>query len=439
MIDRITRLCLGLCLLTLSTSVFADEVIDEARRLLSNQQGSSAYRLLAPLEDERAGTPEYDFLLGISALDAGYPGQAVFALERVLAVEPDNDLARAEIGRAYFELSEFENSKAQLKTVRDSAQVPETARASMDRYLSAIEQAQGKGTKISGFLSVAAGYDSNINSGTDQSQVAIPFLGTNLLFQLVDQAREQDAGYAQIGGAINIAQPVTDTISVVGGARGYVRETEKPFSTRNMYFYGGLQKTHGKHNFTLVGQGEEFDVNTDALRYVYGAFGQWRYAVDNRRQVSFALQVSQIDYPDVPNRDAMRYVASAGYVHAFAGKREPLMYIGVYGGTEAEERNQFAQFGHELYGGRIGGSLELAPKLRGYASFSVEERDYGGQDAIFLRQRDDTQIIASAGFEYAFKERWSLRPNMSYTNNDSNIPISDYDRIVAGIDLSLRF
>jgi hypothetical protein len=151
------------------------------------------------------------------------------------------------------------------------------------------------------------------------------------------------------------------------------------------------------------------------------------------------MQISQIDYPDLPNRDAMRYVGSLAYLRAIGGKREPVIYAGVYGGVEDEDRNAFQQFGHDLYGARLGGSLELYPRVRGFASAAFEQRDYHGDDAIFLRTRDDTQFMISGGLEYAVKENWQLRPNVNYTNVDSNIPVNDFDRIVAGIDLTMRF
>lgn len=99
---------------------------DKARELLNSQQAGSAYTLLAPLSDERAGDPEFDYLLGIAALDSGQPGQAVFALERVPAVKPDDSLARSA-------LSEFETSKQEFENVKASAEVPATARATMDK------------------------------------------------------------------------------------------------------------------------------------------------------------------------------------------------------------------------------------------------------------------------------------------------------------------
>lgn len=68
------RMSLFLALLALCTAPLADQITDQARELLNSHQAGSAYTLLAPLADERAGDPDFDYLLGIAALDSGQPG-----------------------------------------------------------------------------------------------------------------------------------------------------------------------------------------------------------------------------------------------------------------------------------------------------------------------------------------------------------------------------
>lgn len=220
-------------LLVLAGTANGDTVIEQAREQLKNKQAAAAYSLLAPHADERAGDPEFDYLLGIAALDAGEPGEAVFALERVLAADPDNALARAEIARAYYALSEFETARQEFENVQNAGEVPAAARETLDRYLSLIERAQIGPSRVSVFLSVAFGYDSNVNSGTDESQVAIPILG-NLPFQLVDGALDQEDGFVTVAGGVNASHPLTKEWALVGGARGYYRNTQAPFSTADV-------------------------------------------------------------------------------------------------------------------------------------------------------------------------------------------------------------
>ena len=71
-----------------ATPVFADDVLQRAEALINLQHASQAYDLLAPLEDDRAGQPQYDYLLGLSLLEMGEAHTAIFAFERCLSVEP---------------------------------------------------------------------------------------------------------------------------------------------------------------------------------------------------------------------------------------------------------------------------------------------------------------------------------------------------------------
>ena len=303
-----------------------------------------------------------------------------------------------------------------------------------------LERAPGTSdeTIISGWLDVTGGYDSNINSGTDQSQVALPALG-NVRFRLVDGATEQGHGFAQFAGNINISHPLTEGLRAIGGARGSFRETESPFSTRDLYAYAGLAHQRGKHRFTAAGNVENYALDGDTLRNVFGGFGQWTYAMDDTSRVNFSVQGSVIEYINIPTRDVDRYVFAVGYIKALKMARDPYIFLGAYGGVEDEHNSAFPQFGHDLYGGRIGGNIGLFKQMRAYASLAMEQRDYNGDDTIFLTRRDDTQLIVSTGFEYEIKKSIKIAPEISYVNNDSNIPLSDYNRIVGSLRLRYTF
>ena len=50
----------------------------KAKSLLDANNPQAAYNLLVPLQSQRAGDPDYDYLLGVSALDLGKNTEAVF-------------------------------------------------------------------------------------------------------------------------------------------------------------------------------------------------------------------------------------------------------------------------------------------------------------------------------------------------------------------------
>lgn len=86
----------------------ADVLVRESLTLVEQGKAQQAFDRLAAVEAERAGDPDFDTVLGIAANDTGQFTRAVFALERVLTVQPGNSRARAELGRAPLPLRKAE-------------------------------------------------------------------------------------------------------------------------------------------------------------------------------------------------------------------------------------------------------------------------------------------------------------------------------------------
>ena len=145
------------------------DVLENAAILLQQKKAEPAYRLLEKHEDEYAGWWEYDYLLGVAALESGKANLAIFALQRSLAMNPKLMGAHMDLGRAYFEVNEFVPAKAEFETVlnhSDKEPVNQVAR----NYLQIIQN------KVSPvrflfryYLSTVAGYDTNANSATEST------------------------------------------------------------------------------------------------------------------------------------------------------------------------------------------------------------------------------------------------------------------------------
>ena len=80
-----TRIAVVLSLiLAFGANAAEDPTFSEAKSLIDARQHQQAYDLLKPLEEDQAGNPDYDFLLGIAALETGRNTEAIFALQRVV-------------------------------------------------------------------------------------------------------------------------------------------------------------------------------------------------------------------------------------------------------------------------------------------------------------------------------------------------------------------
>jgi tetratricopeptide (TPR) repeat protein len=212
------------CFIFLASHALAqDAVLERARALIQASQGAAAYRLLAPLEQQRAGEVEYDYLLGLAGLDAGQYTSAVFALERVLAMRPDHPQARAEIARAYFLMGENRAARHEFEAVK-RAGPPEAVALTIDQFLNALDaRERSRGAGFSAFFEAGIGIDSNVNSASATSSFAIP-LFPGLQFNLAPSARKQEDQFIALAGGSTTGEaslqaldelPV-DTVAAIG-------------------------------------------------------------------------------------------------------------------------------------------------------------------------------------------------------------------------------
>ena len=434
---KLGKAVLVAALAAFSTCASADALTDRAKQLLRDRQYKQAYELLLPQEPNRAGDPEFDYLLGISALDAGDPERAIFALERVLALQPNNHVARAEIARGYLAVGEREAARREFDTVRRQ-QIPEQAKATVDRYLSAIAAADV--TQVRRYVEAGFGYDSNVNSATSQSQIAIPGILGGIVADFSSANRRPDHFLTFAGGA-DFTRKLSPAFAIVGSGSGSVKSNidEGQFDTYNIEGNLGGRFTSGKEAFTLALQAQQFGVEAARYREAAGIVAQWQHNYHERRQSTLFAQATKLTYPTQPIRDANRGVIGIGYATAGTGDYAPALFTSVYGGQEREEADGVPHLGHDLAGIRIGGQVRMGLGWGIFANAAHERRLYGGTDPAFLVRREDRQYDVTAGISYLLYAATTLVAQISHTRNDSSIVINDFDRTVASMLVRVNF
>lgn len=431
-------LLVGLTLPTLAMAEM-DQTLQNAKQLLELKKYSEAYELLEPLEESRAGDTDFDYLLGLAGVEAGKVTRGVFALERVLATDPNNNAARVEIARGHFLLGESESAKIEFQSVKDQNPSPELTTA-IDKYMSAIDKSLGLVTSYSAYLEAGGGYDTNINSATGSGSVAVPFFGGLIINPSGDNAEKSD-GFLNFGGGISFKHPFGKAFAVFGGVDGYkkVNNSNEQFDTGSLNFNVGILAKQAVNTYTLTAQDGTFYVNGDRYRRAYGVSGQWQHDLDQSNQITAFAQISRLSYPGNDIRDVDRYVVGGGWGHLFTGDKAPVVFLSAYLGTEDERAQNVPHLGHDLYGIRAGGQLTFNPKLVGFAISSYERRNYGGPDPLFLTTRHDNQFDLSAGLQYLPGYNWVIKPQLSYTKNDANIALNEFDRTVISVSFHHDF
>lgn len=437
---RFQTLLLAVFLASSSLSAFADETLTKASEFLKQKDYKNAYELLEPLESERAGDVEYDYLLGVSAIEHGEVSRGVFALERVLAQQPNNQNARAMIAKGYFKGGEAENAKAEFNNILGQNPDPQLAKLIEDN-MSAVNKATGQATTFAAFVDFAYGFDSNINSATSNSSVGAPGIAPGLVLTLTGPSQEQSSKFMALTGGASFRTPLTKGLSLFGAAQASTRTNwnESDFDPSYTDFTLGLTYKRFIDQFTVALQRNNFDIDGDRFRKSHGVTGQWQRQIDDRNQVSVFAQTSDFNYPATGVRDAQRTIVGAGWGHAFTGDKAPVIFTSAYFGKEDTDDSAFDFLSNDIYGLRVGGQMVVNYKLVAYANASYEIREHDETDPAFLSKREDDQFDFSVGMRYLPLPGWTIKPQLSYLTNDSNISLFEFDRTVLSVNFRKDF
>jgi len=439
-----TLLALGFCLWAAGNfALAAGPDLEKADALMKQGKAAEAYSLLEPFEFEQSGNVKFDYLLGIAALDSGKPDKATLAFERVLAMDPNFAGARVDMGRAYFQLGDFTRARLEFETVL-TQHPPPAAKATIDDYLAAIEkQESAKKTKATGYFEATAGHDSNVNFATSENQIAVPALG-NLIFTLNPasvKAADDYLGFA-FGGEVN--HQINPGLGVYAGAdvRTRSNNTQDRFDTTSFDARAGLALGEGKNVVRLGVLGGRYELDGKTNRDTNGLSAEWRHLINPANQLSAFGQHNRFRFePTISVNDFDQSTLGVNWLHV-VNEGKGLVSATLFTGDERAPLR--ADGGKRFNGLRVGGQMQLNDKTELFAGLGAQFSKFDLANAAFSSPtealtRDDKQYDANLGLNWRFDKAWTLRPQVSYLRNNSNIVIYQHDRIDVSITIRRDF
>ncbi len=418
-----------------SSIVKADSLdLELARNLIVEGRPMEAYALLEPYESEQAGNTKFDYLLGLAALNSGQAGKASIILERVLTVDPLYAAARVDLGRAYYLLGDFDRAREEFTRAQE-LNPPPAALATIMQYHNEIENSYNKpSTRLSGYFEVGTGFNNNVNNATSQSQVTVPILLNSQLALNSANVKTSDdyLGMATGGEAIH---PISTDWSLYAGVDMRSRSDlkYKDFNFISLDDRAGAIFNKNAEQIRAGFVNGQFDLG-EAVNRKYNGFNvEWSHAYNSANQAVLFGQYILYRYPDptIASNDFNQTIAGLGWTHTFADGRSTV-FGSLYGGNE-RDTNLRIDGDKSIQGVRLSGQLSMGEKLNLFASGGVQWGKYDQTNSVFLVTRDDLQADLTVGLTYRYAPEWSLRPQISFIQNQSNIVIDRFDQV----DLSL--
>lgn len=405
-----------------------------AKRAAGDVKG--AYALLQANIAQKAGTPEFDYLLGISALDNGQPGEAVIALQRVLAVQPDNAQARAELARAYAQSGDIDTAKAQFETVVRDPTIPDPVRQRFNSIIGQYErEIAGGGSSVSGFVDLAAGHDSNINSATQLTSITIPLFAWLGPGQLSGNSRAVSDQFGELQAGVSGVHATGRQDRVFASVLGNWRNNfdSSTFDQASLTATGGYAHTFASRDvLSLSLQGQQFWLGGDSYRSGYGAIAQYTHLLAGGRALSLGGQYYRFDYKRDPLRDAHRMALALNYSTA-------RWVIGANGGRERTLDRAGDANSNRFAGISFGVQIPVSQRVAFVVDGGADARRYEAMDLLFMRKRSDQRVDLSAGVKWALARQLQMLAKAGWSRNNSNIPLYEYRRWTAQLGLRYEF
>jgi hypothetical protein len=380
------------------------DVLAEAERLIRAGRSADAFRLLGSHESSHAGEPLYDYLYGVAALDAGQPRLAITALERVVANDPGSTQARFELGRAW------------------SALRPRAAPAAAGGWRRGYE--------------FGAGYDSNANASTDDSD----FFGITLDPTNV----EQSSSYLTLAGWFGYTGSAGTGRVETQGRLGHRWNPDADFVDQTIASLGTALRFGDGPTVFGVGLGGWYGL-------LDGDPHQWGLSLDLSLSRSFGegwrttgmLRAAQVRYEDddftnLSALDVDQFTAAwslqrAGETGHFG--------ITVHAGVE-DEQETGVPFGNDRMGAQLYGGWRVAGGHGVGLQLGWQDIDYDEPPLFFgvFDRSDNAWTFAVTGEIRDWPARgYTLLPRVGWNRNDSNIALYEYDRLEAGLTLARSF
>lgn len=419
------------------------EALERARQLLNQSNPKQAYMELIKLESQLAGNVDYDYLLGVAALDSGKLDDAIIAFERVLAVRPNHAGAQMDLARAYFMTGSFDLAEAAFKQLAES-NPPPIAQQTINRYLEAIKARKRQTTAgWSGYAELGIGYDDNITGVPSDFGAAAQQSFGIVGIEATGNSIKRKAAFGNAAGAMEYSHPIAQGWGVFGGAevrgRGYDGESDFNSLSGDVRFGTALndgptqwRALAGYMAFNQDGAAETEPMITNDRRSAY-ALGEWKHMLDQKTQVGLGLQYSQVRFPTNDVEDFNQIFLSASWLRSFESKGVPLLFVSAFV-SDDEAVNK-------LPDGVTDKSKNLAG-LRGYLQYSLTPKlnTFGALGFVLRRDKDDfarSTTVAEGedrfgefvlGLNWEFRKTCAVRAQWSYTRNASNIDLYDFKR-----------
>jgi tetratricopeptide (TPR) repeat protein len=428
------QLLLASCLAGLGAQASAagDQSLSDLRRLVDAGQFDAAFKQ-ATTQAALQGSPHYDFLLGVAAVNSGHLAQGVLALERHLAVVPANDRARLDLAKGYYELGDYYRARQEFEFVLRYSP-PKDVQVNIQKYLDAMQTREVITSRASSrsYIEVGLGKDSNVNAGTYKSQID---LLTGPIILSDPNASEAQSSFVQVSGGTQWLRRVDTSLAVFAGLDFDLKHNPAAtqYNTTNLGGYSGFSVGKGSGLYRLTLSEGQMRVNGEKYRNTLSVTGEGQFSLGQGYSATGVAQYSELAHAqENAVRDARMMTLGAGVQRTFQSAWHPTVGAQV---TVAKESNLHLRddLSRQVMTARLSLAANPTERLSISAGLSRQQSSFDLADIAFGTVREDAMWSLDLGANYLWDRHWLIRADLQYTDNESNQGLYNYRRSLVGL------
>jgi hypothetical protein len=390
----------------------------------------------------------------VRAIEEGKLRTARTTLQDLLADNPSLHRARLELARVYYLSRDYAEARREAERVLDDPNTPPSVRTTVLAFLAQIAEEEKQFAQRHTFTpSIYAGlmYDSNVNIGPARDVIDIGPLAGGTIDP--DSRPKSDMAWVinpalshvynpgrrfELGEESGLFLWQTDLSAYY---RGYFDETDFNLGVLTLRT-GPAWVVPGDWRAWIGLQGDQIWFGGDSLALFSSLNPGVTWEIGDATELTVEGALTDRNYwdDDDAGREGVESAAAVNLTRYFSNRTVAVQVGVAYSDFDADE----ARFGYqapELHGGVI---VEAWPGGVVYARIGYRNYDFGGTEPLFPGiSRDDDEMRYAAGFEHDFRggtlDRWSLQGSWIYTDNQSNVPIYEYDRSVVNLGMARNF
>lgn len=410
------------------------DVPDEIKVLIEQKKPKDAYEL-GLRHPEMMGDPLFDYFFGVAAVEAGRASYGVLALERVLLSNPNDDLARLELARAYFTIGDYQRAREEFEIVKKS-RPPAGVVSTINIYLDAIDRKEGElKVQYGVYGELGIGYSNNVNTAAAINNIILPYVGPVQL-STTSQPQPSMFSYTLIGA--NVSVPVGTNTHVFAN----VNNSAQRYSQVNGYDLNvtnattGVKTIDGDNEYKVVGFGSLAKLDQVPVPNTLGAGVEYVRHLTGTQSILLGGGTSSLAYGSQYGAyDSNLSVATAGYRKTFpTTKWSPVVDVMANVANQNNTSNR-PDLGRKIAGGNVQLSMLPTDKLGISVGAGYARSNYGGTDPLFLTNRSDNLLSGNAVVQYKLTKDLSARAEFTYFNNQSNINLYGYEQWTGALKL----